>query len=293
MKFFPSICILVILSTVQCQHKDYGKLTYVTTLPSVLQENSGISIVLNKSELYTINDSGGSNQIFTIDLKSGKIIQDITITNATNIDWEDLTSNGKDLFIGDFGNNENNRKDQTIYWVEDISNITDPSYTTYAKSTTFTLEDQKQYPPKKSNHNFDIESFIIYNSNFYLFTRNRNQEKHFDGTTKLYRIPQKEGHQTAVLVDSFISCSDRDDCQITSATIDHATGKVALLSYNKVWIFEDYQQGNIFTGHIRKIKLDHFSQKESITFKDSNTLLISEERTSKKDSHVYSLRIDN
>ncbi len=293
MKFFSKVYILLILTTAQCQHKDYGKLSYVTTLPSLLQENSGISLSPSTNQVYVINDSGGSNQVFTVDTSSGKIIQDITITNATNVDWEDLASNGKDLFIGDFGNNENYRKDQTIYWVEDIATITEPRYTTYARTTTFTLEDQKQYPPKKSNLNFDVEAFVVYDSHFYLFTRNRNHGKHFDGTTKLYKVPQKEGHHTAVLVDSFISCSDRRDCQITSATIDQESGKLALLSYNKVWIFDDYQKGNFFTGHIRKIKLEHFSQKESITFKDSNTLLISEEGTSKKNGKMYSLRIDN
>ncbi|MEP0266490.1 hypothetical protein [Dokdonia sp.] len=293
MKFFLKLYLLLILTAAQCQPQDYGKLTYETTLPSILQENSGISLGTNDSQIYVINDSGGSNQVFTVDVHSGKIIQDITVTNATNIDWEDLASSGDDLFIGDFGNNENNRTDQTIYWVEDIAHITDPTYTTYAKSTTFTLEDQKKYPPKKGNHNFDIEAFIVHNSHFYLFTRNRNHGKNFDGTTKLYRVPQKEGHHTAVLIDSFISCSDRDDCQITSATIDHTTGKVAVLSYNKVWIFDNYEDDNFFTGYIHKIKLKHYSQKESITFKDSNTLLISEEGTSKKNGNLYSLRIDN
>ena len=192
MNFFFKIYLLLFLTTAQCQHQDYGKLTYETTLPSLLQENSGISLATNGTMIYAINDSGGSNQVFTVDISSGKITQDITVKNAINIDWEDLASNGKDVFIGDFGNNENKRKDQTIYWVEDIAHITDPSYTTFAKSTTFTLEDQKKYPPKKSQYNFDIEAFIVHNSYFYLFTRNRNHGKHFDGTTKLYRVPQKE-----------------------------------------------------------------------------------------------------
>lgn len=293
MKLFSKLYLLLVLTTAQCQHQGYGKLTYETTLPSTLRENSGISLASNGTMIYAVNDSGGSNQIFTVDVSSGKITQDITVKNATNIDWEDLASDGTDVFIGDFGNNENKRKDQTIYWVEDIVHITDPSYTTFAKSTTFTLEDQKKYPPKKGHHNFDIEAFIVHNSYFYLFTRNRNHGKDFDGTTKLYRVPKKEGHHTAVLIDSFIGCSDRNDCQITSATIDHTTGRVAILSYNKVWIFDDYKEDNFFSGYIHKIKLKHYSQKESITFKDSNTLLISEEGTSKKNGNLYSLRIDN
>ncbi len=290
MKFFFYTYIILIF--VLCLYKDYGKLSYQSTFPSTLKENSGISISSLKNHVYAINDSGGGNQIFTVNVETGKITQVITIANATNIDWEDLTSNGKDLFIGDFGNNENDRKDQTIYWAENIADNTDSSYTITAKSTTFTLEDQKHYPSKKNNRNFDIEAFIVQGSYFYLFTRNRNRKKYFDGTTKLYRVPKKEGAQIAVLVDSFISCSDRDDCQITGAAIDRESNKIALLSYNKVWIFEDYKEGRFFTGDIKKIKLKHHSQKEAITFKDESTLYIGEERAKKSNGNLYELKLN-
>lgn len=288
MKFFLNL-FLFILTTTQCQSQDYGQLTYEMTLPDLLEENSGIALSQDGKRLYAINDSGGGPNIFSIDLKEKKVVQDIAISNADNIDWEDLASDGNTLFIGDFGNNDNDREDQTIYWVEDLNPIEDGSYTASAKATTFTFEDQEKYPPKKKKRNFDVESFIIYQSYFYLFTRNRNPGKKFDGTTKVYKLPMKEGAQTALLIDEFKTCSDDDDCQVTSAAIHQQTGKIALLSYNKVWILENYTSDQFFSGDVKKIKLDHSSQKESVTFKDAHTLYISEEASSKSQGNLYTL----
>lgn len=286
---FLSLIIFIAFITTQCQPQDYGELEYYLTLPQVLEENSGISMSQNANHLYMINDSGGSPTLFTIDLDVKETIQDITLSNAQNVDWEDLASFGNTVFVGDFGNNDNKRKDQTIYWVEDIGQITEGSYTAFAKATTFTFEDQKKYPPKKKNQNFDVEAFLVYQSHFYLFTRNRTPNKKFDGITKVYKIPMKEGAQTAMLIDQFKTCSDRDDCQITSAAIHQQTGKIVLLSYNKVWVLENYTGDHFFSGDITKIKLEHTSQKESITFKDQNTVFISEESSSKTQGNLYTL----
>ena len=288
MKFLSSI-IFIIISTTQCQPQDYGVLEYYTTLPQLLEENSGISISQDAKRLYLINDSGAGPTLFSMDLESQKIIQDITLSNAKNVDWEDLASFGNTIFVGDFGNNDNKRKDQTIYWVDNFEQIGESSYTAFAKTTTFIFEDQKKYPPKKKHHNFDVEAFFVYQSHFYLFTRNRIPQKDFDGTTKVYKIPMKEGAQKAILIDQFKTCSDREDCQITSAAIHQQTGKIALLSYNKVWILENYKGDHFFSGDIKKIKLGHTSQKESVTFKDQNTLFISEESSSKKQGNLYTL----
>ncbi len=288
MKLFSTLIFLTLVVT-QCQPQDYGVLDYYMTLPDLLEENSGISISQNKTHIYAINDSGGTATVFSINIKHQEITQDITITNAQNIDWEDLASDGNNLFIGDFGNNENKRNDQTIYWIENIDQTEPGSFSAFAKKTTFIFEDQKKYPPKKGNQNFDVEAFIVFKSHFYLFTRNRSSHKKFDGTTKVYKVPVKEGQQTAILIDEFKTCPDRDDCQVTSAAIHPETGKIALLSYNKVWILEGYKEDRFFSGSVTKIKLKHSSQKESVTFKDANTLFISEEASSKKQGNLYTL----
>jgi hypothetical protein len=61
------------------------------------------------------NDSGNATAFSEINPESGLVIRTITPTGAHNRDWEDAASTGDTLFIGDFGNNSNNRTDLGIY----------------------------------------------------------------------------------------------------------------------------------------------------------------------------------
>lgn len=83
-----------------------GFLNYDNKLLSVdenLNEISGIEYDKN-GNLWAINDSGNTTEIHQID-SLGNIERSINITNAKNIDWEDLTQDDfGHFFIGDFGN---------------------------------------------------------------------------------------------------------------------------------------------------------------------------------------------
>ena len=79
----------------------------------LLDEDSGIEFVDGK--LWTHNDSGNSNDIFRIDTASNTVYQTVNVSNATNMDWEDMTSSKDYLFVGDMGNNNGNRQDLRIY----------------------------------------------------------------------------------------------------------------------------------------------------------------------------------
>ena len=79
---------------------------------SILNENSGI-IFLN-DHLLTINDGGNSNTIFEIDTL-GSIIREITVLNASNVDWEAISQNSQSVFVGDIGNNSSSRENLCIY----------------------------------------------------------------------------------------------------------------------------------------------------------------------------------
>lgn len=245
-------------------------------MPSILHENSGIAFIKNSDLLYAINDSGNSSTVFGLDIKSGKIIKEIKLNNTGNDDWEDLTTDNNYLYVGDFGNNKNKRENLSIYWIPNGIILDKSGKDNELKSTQFYLEDQKKFPPKKKDRNFDIESFFTLGDYFYLFTRNRSSK--FDGTTKLYRLKKQSGKQKAILISKLKVCDTKKTCQITSAALHKPTGKVALLTYDKVLIFENYKKDDFFTGNSKVIELDHLSQKESITFQDKNTLIITEEK---------------
>lgn len=275
----------LILAQFSCEKK--SDVTEIGKLPKSLKEISGIEWVNNK--LWTIEDSGNENELNSIDL-NGDIIKRITISDATNIDWEDLASDKEgNIYIGDFGNNDNERKDLCIYKISKDS-LGKKQCKTVAK-TTFNYPEQKEFPPKKTQQWFDVEAFIVYKNHFYLFTKNRS--KNSDGTVLLYKIPNQTGKQPAELIGSFITCLEFNTCAITAASITKDEKKVALLSHSKVWLFEDFQDDHFFEGKITELNLNHYSQKEAMTFKDNSTLLIADEKVKKSGGKVYEFKLKN
>ncbi|WP_243456737.1 hypothetical protein [Polaribacter batillariae] len=253
-------------------------------LPKDLKEVSGTEIVANSHLIWMINDGGNKPELFGLDEK-GKIQKEIYI-KAKNHDWEDLTSdeNGN-IYIGDFGNNLNRRKNLSIIIVEH-NNLDKKN--AEVNEIEFKYPNQHKFPPKKKALFFDTEAFFYFNSSLYIFTKSR--VKHQYGKTTLYKIPAKKGKYTAEIVGEFENCNDLE-CWITSADISNNGKKVALLSQKNVLIFTDFKDDNFLSGKVKKIELTHRSQKESITFKDNNTLLITDERAHGAGGFLYELKI--
>jgi hypothetical protein len=264
-----------------CKENNLETLKHVTQLPDVLKESSGIEYLNSSPNFWMINDSGNSNELFQVS-ETGEIEASITITNARNKDWEDLASNGVDeLYIGDFGNNNNKRKNLVIYTVN-INAINDTKVE--ALKTSFYFEDQKKFPPKKKDRNFDVEAFVYKEGYFYLFTKNRSS--HFNGVTKLYKVLAKQGHQKAILMDSFVICTNKSDCLITSADLSKDKNELVLLTHNKLYVFTGFKEDYFFTGNLKEINLNHNSQKEAICYKNGN-FYITDEALKNQKANLY------
>jgi hypothetical protein len=233
-----------------------------------------------------ITDGGNASSVYTYTISTKKMGPEYVINKAKNIDWEDLTSDPHGtLYIGDFGNNDNDRKDLAVYKISHIK--TAKAKDSATSLINFTLSDQTEFPPKKKERNFDIEAFFYANNYLYLFTRNRSKD--FDGTTKMYKLPAVAGSHVAELIGQYKTCKDDSDCKITGAAYHNASKTVALLSYNKVWIIKDFKGDAYLEGNIKEIKLGHKSQKESVTFKNATTLYIVDERNGPEGGNLYEL----
>lgn len=253
----------------------------IAHFPTSLKEVSGIAFKNNL--IYTIEDHGNENEITVLDL-AAKIQKTITLNNTENKDWEDLTFDTKgNLYIGDFGNNDNDRQDLAIYKINhpDLNGET----ANVASTITFEYPEQMEFPPKKKDLMFDVEGFFEFKNNFYLFTKNRS--KGFDGSSYVYKIPNVAGHHKAELIKTIKTCSDYQNCAITSAAISPDQSKFVILSHSKIWLFENFSSDNIASGRMKEIDLQHFSQKEAVTFKDNKTLLIADERDKKTGGNLY------
>lgn len=274
----------IVLLACQQQSSDFKTLY---SLPKKLKEVSGITYFPDSKLVYTLEDSGNKNAIYALN-SDGKLDKTITITNSTNVDWEDITKdkNGN-IYIGDFGNNDNLRRDLCIYKVNKNQLNKDLAVAEYKIS--FSYPEQTEFPPKKKELFYDVEGFFEHGNYFYLFTKNRS--KNFDGTAFIYKILNAPGTQKATKIGEFKTCNNYNHCVLTSATISPDGKKVVLLSHDKIVLFKGFKGDLFHTGSQTEIKLDNFTQKEAIVFKDNNTLLIADEKTNKVGGKMYEFKL--
>lgn len=278
----------VLFALTSCTEKnETSALKQLANLPKSLKEISGVAYKDNF--IYALEDSGNENEITILDTL-GNSIKTLVINNTENIDWEDLTFDPKgNLYIGDFGNNDNMRKDLAIYKINQSDLQNDKADVAY--KVTFDYPEQTEFPPKKKDLLFDVEGFFEYENHFYLFTKNRS--KGFDGTSYIYKIPNQAGHHQAKLIKKITTCSDYHTCAITSAAISPDGLKFVLLSHSKVWLFENYSKDDITNGKMTELQLNQFSQKEAIGFKTNDLLYIADEKVKKTGGNLYQVRLSD
>ena len=277
------IIVLMGIVCLACQ-SDSSVLTLQFELPKKIKEISGMVYIPQTKMIWGLEDSGNDNVLFGLDANSGDLKKTCTITNASNVDWEELTKDAQgNVYIGDFGNNDNTRRDLCIYKI--ASSKLNASSAKADYKISFSFPEQKEFPPKKSTLFFDTEAFIEYQGYFYLFTKNRS--KNFDGTSLVYKVRNAAGTQQAQLIGKIKTCDTYNSCQITGAALSPDKGKIVLLCHDKVFLLSGFKGGTVLNGTKTLFGLGHFSQKESIAFIDNNQLLIAEEAEKKGRSKMY------
>ena len=259
----------------------------IFTIDAKLTEISGIEYD-KKNRLWGINDGGNGAFIHQIS-KSGEVTRSIEITNAKNLDWEDMTQDDfGHFFIGDFGNNGNERKWLTVYKIENPIDIKTDQTT--AEIIKFTNPDVNNLTAENYQH-YDIEAFVSYNNQLYLFSKNRS--KPFDGKTMLYRIGEYAANHEADYLGAFQTCTSvKELCWITSAAISPDNTKLVLLDSERIWLFQNWHDDDFFSGQAFQIDLGIVTQKEAITFYDNNTLVFTDEEFVGIGRNAYMIKLD-
>lgn len=279
----PYFFLIPSLLMLSCFPKDQ-QLKEVSQLP--LDEVSGIELFPGDDIVWAIEDSGNKNIVYGLSLK-GEIIHELQLKGAENKDWEDIASDTQgNLYVGDFGNNSNKRKDLVLYKIN-RENVKDGEISEFVK-TTFYFPEQHEFPPKKSERFYDVEAFVVHNGSFYLFTKNRSAK--FDGTFMVYKVPCKEGDYAAQLLATLKSCSVYSKCAVTGADISPDGKTIVLLSSDKVWQLTDFENDSFKQENLKMFELGHNSQKEGICFKDDATLLLADERDKKTGGYLYEVK---
>jgi len=258
-------------------------------IPLDLDEVSGIEYIEDTGLTWILQDSGNENKIYALD-GTGRISISVQVDKVENTDWEALASDSEgNIYIGDFGNNDNDRRDLSIYKINK-DQLAQGRAGVGAK-TLFNYPEQKDFPPKKSGRIYDAEAFFEHNGSFYLFTKNRSSG--FDGSLNVYKIPNKPGTFAAQLIGSLTTCGKYNKCAITGADISADGKNVVLLSGNAVWLIRDFDEDNISNAHMEELDLGSVSQKEGIAFKDANTVLITDEKEKKSGGYLYEVKLSD
>ncbi len=211
----------------------------VAVFSDTLSENSGLTFF--KENLLTINDSGNSSEVFTINKKNGTIINRIA-TNLKNTDWEAITSDSIHIYIGDFGNNLGNRKDLKVFQIPSDS-------ITNAKEIPYYYPEQKEFLPKNLKNNFDAEAMIYLNGKIHIFTKEWASK-----ATSHYTIdPQISEIQAAEKLETFPT-----DFVVTDAS--YFNKKLYLVGYTKntevfLSVFNETKKGFFFETKPQKFYL--------------------------------------
>ncbi len=248
-------------------------------LPAVLEEASGLYIE-NQNTFWWINDSGNTPTLYVTNAKGA--LMSTTDLNVKNYDWEDLTSDDAgNIYIGEFGNNANNRKNLKIYRYNPSSEALD--------SIDFAYPDQTAFPPSSEQRNFNMEGFFWHKDKLHLFSKNSLRNSSF--YSKHYTIPAKTGRQTVTLRDSILL----NNRVVTAAAISPDEQTVVLLTYNfkvlwkflpkskvSIFILRDFTGDDFLNGTVTEQKIRFFApatQYECVDFIDNNTVMIASEQT--------------
>ncbi|GAA4376403.1 hypothetical protein [Hymenobacter koreensis] len=226
-------------------------------------ESSGLALANPEGDLWTHGDGGNTSNLYLV-TPQGDRLRTLPVRGAHNIDWEDLAQDRKrgHLYIGDFGNNANKRRDLCIY------RLSGPQFT-QVDTISFSYPDQRRFPPKKPNRNFDCEAFFFRDDSLYLFTKNRGK----GNWVKEYHLPARPGTHVARLVDSI-----RVNTWITAADISPDGRTVALLGYGHVYLIQPQPGQKLFSGAKSCLPVPTSGQAEALVFVNDRDFVLSNEK---------------
>ena len=249
---------------------------FITRLPKTVKESSGL--VFFNRQLWTINDGGNPPEIFQIDTATGNILRKEVIGNTVNTDWESITQDDSNLYIGDFGNNYGNRKDLHILKIAK-SDLNDRTKDTIRVGfINFIYPDQADFTPALKANNFDCEAFFCHNDSIHLFSKDWS-----DLRTRHYVIPADTGSYQAKYIEKFDA-----DGLITDASINEL-GNIVLLGYKNTggrfwdcfcWLLAESIDSHYFKTKKTRVELGsalHLGQSEGIVLNSDNTAWLSSE----------------
>jgi hypothetical protein len=239
-------------------------------------------------------DSGQAPVLWALDLERGELAfppylakefdggktwPGLTLEGASNIDWEDLTTLNGWLYLGEFGNNGNARRDLGL-WALPEPNPRATERQRPAFFLPFHYPEQQRFPAEAWE--FDAEALFAdpERNALYLITKHRKagDVRRFIPGAKLYRIPL-ESRRTESTPLTLIDQHD-EMTAVTAAELSPSGAWLAVLTYRTLWLFPRPAAGERWLSGpalSRPLPFLETRQAEALSWRDDTTLLLGNE----------------
>ncbi|NVO86237.1 SdiA-regulated/phytase-like domain-containing protein [Hymenobacter terrestris] len=224
-------------------------------------ESSGLALTGENGTFYTHGDEGNPPILFKIDAQ-GNVLSRIEVPVKSG-DWESVTrDNSGNVYIGDVGNNNNNRQDLAILRIN-------PLNPKIVQEIRLKYPDQTEFPPKKKDRNFDCEATLWHNNQVYLFTKDRG----LGTTSKVYTVPAQPGNYTAKLLTKLAIPGE-----VTDAALSPDGRRLVLLAREEMFVLEGDNLAAILKAKPKQVSLKGVGQTEGAVFTTNQMLYLSTEQ---------------
>ena len=256
-----------------------------------IEELSGLTASLTYPGIvWGHGDSGQAPVLWALDLDRGELAfppylakeydggeswPGLTLEGASNIDWEDLTTLNGWLYLGDFGNNGNARRDLGL-WALPEPNPRATERQRPAFFLPFHYPEQRRFPAEAWE--FDAEALFAdpEQNALYLITKHRQagNVRRFIPGAKLYRIPlsgSRTESNALTLVDQH-----QEMTAVTAAELSPSGAWLAVLTYRTLWLFPRPEAGEHWLSgpaYSRPLPFLETRQAEALSWLNDTTLL--------------------
>ena len=265
------------------QNFDSAEIVETIVLPKIINETSGLEIL---NEVFiTHNDSGGEPSLYFFNLNgeiiNSKKLEEESVWEIYNNDWEDITADEDFIYIADTGNNFGTRDNLSIIKV----NIND--FSVDSKIDIFYSDQESFFPSSK--HKYDAEALLIIEDKIALFSKDRDSLN-----TDLYLIDNKvKGKQELSSVAKF-----NVNTLITGGDYDSDTGILALVSYSYrgeqyLILFEDFDIDNPRNNYFKKYRIPiERAQIEAVKIISEKLFWVTSEDEGLGNPYMYKLEVE-
>ena len=263
--------------------------------PARMEELSGLAVSRTYPGIvWGHGDSGQPPVLWALDLERGELAfppylakkfddgaswPGLTLEGASNIDWEDLTTLNGWLYLGEFGNNGNARRDLGL-WALPEPNPRATERQRPAFFLPFHYPEQQRFPAEAWV--FDAEALFAdpERNALYLITKHRKagDVRRFIPGAKLYRIPLDGAGRASTaltLVDQH-----EEMTAVTAAELSPSGAWLAVLTYRTLWLFPRPPAGEQWLfgpAYSRPLPFLETRQAEALSWRDDTTLLLGNE----------------